>query len=46
MEGGVYYYYDYDYFCEMHKIGLILAHRVCGFLNMRLPTKVMLKLTY
>jgi hypothetical protein len=46
MEGGVYYYY-YDYFfCEKHKIGLILAHRVCGFLNMQLPIKVKLKLIY
>jgi hypothetical protein len=34
------------FFCEMHKIGLILAHRVCGFLNMQPPIKVKLKLIY
>jgi hypothetical protein len=42
MEGGVYYYY-YDYFfCEVHKIGWILVHRVCGFLNMQPPIMVKL----
>jgi hypothetical protein len=34
------------FFYEMHKIGLILAHRVCGFLNMQPPIKVKLKLIY
>jgi hypothetical protein len=29
-------------FCEVHKIGWILAHRVCGFLNMQLPIMVKL----
>jgi hypothetical protein len=29
-------------FCEVHKIGWILAHRVCRFLNMQLPIKVKL----
>jgi hypothetical protein len=33
-------------FCEMHKIGLILAHRVCGLLNMQPSIKVNLKLIY
>jgi hypothetical protein len=33
-------------FFEMHKIGLILAHRVCGFLNMQPPIKMKLKLIY
>jgi hypothetical protein len=27
-------------FCEVHKIGWILAHRVCGFLNMQPPIEV------
>jgi hypothetical protein len=32
------------FFCEVHKIEWILAHRVCGFLNMQPPIKV--KLNY
>jgi hypothetical protein len=27
---------------EVHKLGWILAHRVCGFLNMQPPIKVKL----
>jgi hypothetical protein len=30
------------FFCEVHKIGWILAHRVCEFLNMQPPIKVKL----
>jgi hypothetical protein len=29
-------------FCKVHKIGWILANRVCGFLNMQPPIKVKL----
>jgi hypothetical protein len=32
--------------CEVHKIGWILARRVCGFLNMQPPIMVKLKLIY
>jgi hypothetical protein len=28
--------------CEVHKIGWILTHRLCGFLNMQQPIKVKL----
>jgi hypothetical protein len=30
------------FLCEVHKIGWILAHRVCGFLNVQPPIKVKL----
>jgi hypothetical protein len=51
MEGGVYYGDFFYYYCwrvvnEVHKLGWILAHRVCGFLNMQPPIKVKLKLIY
>jgi hypothetical protein len=51
MEGGVYYMKFLYYYCwrvvsEVHKLGWILAHRVCGFLNMQPPIKVKLKLIY
>jgi hypothetical protein len=36
------YYYCWRVVSEVHKIGWILAHRVCGFLNMQPPIKVKL----
>jgi hypothetical protein len=37
-----FYYYCWKVVSEVHKLGWILAHRVCGFLNMQLPIKVKL----
>jgi hypothetical protein len=36
------YYHCRRVVSEVHKLGWILAHRVCGFLNMQPPIKVML----
>jgi hypothetical protein len=36
------YYYCWRVVSEVHKLGLILAHRVCGFFNMQPPIKVKL----
>jgi hypothetical protein len=36
------YYYCWRVVSEVHKLGWILSHRVCGFLNMQLPIKVKL----
>jgi hypothetical protein len=36
------YYYCWRVVSEVHKLGWILAHRVCGFLNMQPPIKVKL----
>jgi hypothetical protein len=36
------YYYCRRVVSEVHKIGWILAHRVCGFLNMEPPIKLKL----
>jgi hypothetical protein len=36
------YYYCWRVVSEVHRLGWILAHRVCGFLNMQPPIKVKL----
>jgi hypothetical protein len=40
------YYYCRMVVSEVHKLGWILAHRVCRFLNMQPPIKMKLKLLY
>jgi hypothetical protein len=37
-----FYYYCWRVVSEVHKFGWILAHRVCGFLNMQPPIKMKL----
>jgi hypothetical protein len=37
------YYYCWRVVSEVHKLGWLQPHRVCGFLNMQLPIKVKLK---
>jgi hypothetical protein len=36
------YYCCWRVVSEVHKLGWILAHRICGFLNMQPPIKVKL----
>jgi hypothetical protein len=42
MVNFLYYYYCWRVVSEVHKLGWILVHRVCGFLNMQPPIKVKL----